>query len=245
MIHHRLDGPADGAPLVLGPSLGTSLALWEPQLPALSRSHRVLRWDLPGHGSSPAASDVSVAGLAEEVLRLADAQGWERFRYAGVSLGGAVGLHLAVHHPSRVSRLALVCSSARFGEPSAWRARAASVREGGTEAMVASRPGTWFAPGFEGAGPLLSDLRATDAASYAACCEALAAYDLRPALPRVTAPVLVVAGRDDPATPPSHARELADAIPDASLLELRSAHHLANAERPEAVTTALTAFFAG
>ncbi|WP_306330579.1 alpha/beta fold hydrolase, partial [Streptomyces venezuelae] len=115
MPHHRLDGPGHGAPLILGPSLGTSLAVWEPQLDELARQHRVLRFDLPGHGRSPAPGPDTVAGLAELVLALADRQGWDRFHYAGISLGGAIGAHLAVHRPERVASLAVVCSSARFG----------------------------------------------------------------------------------------------------------------------------------
>ncbi|MGW0550140.1 bifunctional 3-oxoadipate enol-lactonase/4-carboxymuconolactone decarboxylase PcaDC [Streptomyces altiplanensis] len=250
--HLRLDGPESGTPLILGPSLGTSLAVWEPQLAALARTHRVLRWDLPGHGSTPAGlipldGTATVADLAALVLRAADAQGWTSFAYAGVSIGGAVGLHLATHRPERISSLAVVCSSARFGDPAAWHERAGLVRTRGTGAMAASRPGTWFAPAFAAAPvarALVDDLRAADPAGYAACCDALAAYDLRGALPTVTAPTLVVAGRDDPATPPAHAREIADAIPGASLLEVAGAAHLAGVEKPEAVTAALLAHFA-
>ncbi|MEU5030065.1 bifunctional 3-oxoadipate enol-lactonase/4-carboxymuconolactone decarboxylase PcaDC [Streptomyces milbemycinicus] len=251
--HHLLDGPATAPPLILGPSIGTSLAVWEPQLPALARTHRVLRWDLPGHGRSPAGllpsdGSATVGDLAALVLRLADAQGWERFAYAGISIGGAVGLYLAAYHPERVGSLAVVCSSARFGEPAAWRERAALVRAEGTEAMVASRPGTWFSHRFAAsprAVALLEDLRACDRAGYAACCDALASYDLRSALPSITGvPTLVVAGRDDPATPPAHAREIADAVPGASLLEVAGAAHLAGVERPGPVTAALLAHFA-
>ncbi|MYU18918.1 alpha/beta fold hydrolase, partial [Streptomyces sp. SID8361] len=233
--HHDLSGPPTAPPLILGPSIGTSLAVWEPQLPALTRTHRVLRWDLPGHGGSPAAllpsdGSATIGDLAALVLRLADEQGWERFAYAGVSIGGAVGLHLAAHHPERLTSLAVVCSSARFGDPAAWRERAALVRAEGTEAMVASRPGTWFSHGFAhtpvGAA-LIEDLRATDRAGYAACCDALAAYDITADLDRIAVPTLVVAGRDDPATPPAHARRIADAVPGASLLEVAGAAHLA------------------
>ncbi|MFS7878205.1 bifunctional 3-oxoadipate enol-lactonase/4-carboxymuconolactone decarboxylase PcaDC [Streptomyces asiaticus] len=245
--HHNLTGPPTAPPLILGPSLGTSLAVWEPQLPALARGHRVLRWDLPGHGGSPAAllpsdGSATIDDLAALVLRLADEQGWERFAYAGISIGGAVGLHLAAHHPDRISRLSVVCSSARFGDPAVWRERAALVRAEGTEAMVASRPGTWFSHDFArtpvGAA-LIEDLRATDRAGYAACCDVLATYDMTADLAKITAPTLVVAGRDDPATPPSHARQIADAVPGASLLEVAGAAHLAGVERPEAVTGAL------
>ncbi|MBT2492380.1 4-carboxymuconolactone decarboxylase [Streptomyces sp. ISL-96] len=251
--HVRLDGPESGTPLILGPSVGTSLTVWEPQLAALARVHRVLRWDLPGHGGTPAdvipraAGTATVADLAALVLRAADAQGWESFAYAGVSIGGAVGLHLAAHYPERVTALAVVCSSARFGEPATWRERATLVRAEGTEAMVASRPGTWFAPAFASTPlghALIEDLRATDPAGYAACCDALAVYDLRGALPSITAPTLVVAGRDDPATPPAHAREITDAIPGSSLLEIAGAAHLAGVEKPETVTNALLAHFA-
>lgn len=253
--YHRLDGPADGRPMILGPSLGTSLAVWEPQLAALIRTHHVLRWDLPGHGASPAEpmagsssgliptdGTATVADLAALVLRAADAQGWERFAYAGISLGGAIGLHLAVHHPERLTELSLVCSSARFGDPSVWRERAASVRAHGTESMIASRPGVWFAPGFEGTphgAALVEDLRCTDAAGYAACCDAIASYDLRERLAGVTVPTLAVAGRQDPATPPLHAREIADSVPGAALVEVAGGMHLANTECPDAVTAAL------
>ncbi|ALO12998.1 3-oxoadipate enol-lactonase [Streptomyces venezuelae] len=253
LLHHRIDGPAHAPVLILGPSLGTSLAVWDAQVPALARRHRVVRYDLPGHGGTPArtAADTApgatrVADLAALVLALADHLGAERFAYAGISLGGAVGAHLAVHHPERVTRLALVCSSARFGEPAGWHERAALVREKGTDAVAPGALGRWFTPDFAGthtADRLLDDLCAADAEGYAACCDALAAYDLRAALPRIAAPTLVLAGRADTATPPAHARELADGIPDASLLELAGAAHLAPAERPEAVLSALLGHF--
>ncbi|WP_405754793.1 4-carboxymuconolactone decarboxylase [Streptomyces sp. NBC_01411] len=250
--HHLLDGPADGAPLILGPSLGTSLSVWEAQAAALSRTHRVLRFDLPGHGGSPAGllpqdGSASVAGLAALVLRLADAQGWDRFGYAGISLGGAVGAHLAAHHPERVGALAMVCSSARFGDPAGWRERAALVRAEGTTALAPGAPGRWFTRAFAGstaAAGTVADLCATDRAGYAACCEALAAYDLRGELHRIRASALVIGGRDDPATPPAHARELADSIPGATLLELPGASHLAPVEQPQPVLAALQAHFA-
>ncbi|MFD8207864.1 3-oxoadipate enol-lactonase [Streptomyces sp. NPDC059695] len=252
-LHHRVDGPADAPVLLLGPSLGTSLAVWDAQTAALARHYRVVRWDLPGHGGTPAGAlpDTSpgattVADLADLVLALADRLGAERFGYAGISLGGAVGAHLAVHHPERITGLALVCSSARFGAPEAWHERAALVRARGTAPLTGAAAARWFTPGFAStrtAGRLLADLRAADPDGYAACCDALAAHDLRDTLGRITAPTLVVAGRADPATPPAHSRELADAIPDAGLLELAGAAHLAPAERPQAVLTALLGHF--
>ncbi|WP_248964110.1 bifunctional 3-oxoadipate enol-lactonase/4-carboxymuconolactone decarboxylase PcaDC [Sphaerisporangium perillae] len=254
MLHHRVDGPATAPPLVLGPSLGTSLAVWEPQVSALARHHQVIRWDLPGHGGSPAdllpstaPGATTVADLGRLVLGLADALGVDRFAYAGISLGGAVGLWLALHHPDRLGSLAMVCSSARFGEPESWHERAALVRAKGTDPLADTATARWFTPAFvdsPAAAALTADLRAADPAGYAACCDALAGYDLRAELPDVTVPTLVVAGRDDPATPPRHARELADGIPGASLTEVAHAAHLAGVERPAPVLAVLLAHLA-
>ncbi|WP_079124965.1 3-oxoadipate enol-lactonase [Streptomyces lushanensis] len=257
LLHHRVDGPGTAPPLVLGPSLGTSLAVWDAQAPALARTHRVVRYDLPGHGDSPArlirtgatvaGPGATVADLGRLVLELTDSLAIETFAYAGVSLGGAVGTWLAVNHPDRIRGLALLCTSARFGEPSGWRERAALVRARGTGPVADSAANRWFTPGFAGepaAEALVADLRAADPEAYAACCDALAGFDLRAELPGITAPTLVIAGREDPATPPAHARELADGIPGAGLTEIAHASHLANVERPAPVLAALSAHFA-
>ncbi len=248
-LHHRAEGPVGAPPLYLGPSLGTSLAVWDPQARALTERFRVVRWDLPGHGGSSAGllpAPASVADLGQLVLDLADALGHDTFAYAGISLGGAIGTWLAANHPARISSLALVCTSARFGEPQPWLERAESIRTKGAEPIAANAPGRWFTPAFAASGDpavasLTADQRTVDTDSYAACCEVLAGLDLRPDLPRVTAPTLVIAGRDDQATPPPHARALADGILDAQLLELPRAAHLANVERPRAVLDALLA----
>ncbi|MGW0531319.1 bifunctional 3-oxoadipate enol-lactonase/4-carboxymuconolactone decarboxylase PcaDC [Streptomyces sp. NPDC003032] len=243
--HHTTEGPDTAPPLLLGPSLGTSTALWDAVAPELATAHRVVRWDLPGHGGSPAdliGPGATVADLAGLVLALADALGVDRFAYAGVSIGGAVGLHLAAHHPKRVTGLAAICTSAHFGGAEPWRQRAATVRREGLAALAESAPQRWFTPGFT-VPALVADHRAADPDAYAACCDALAAYDLRDAMPTITAPTLVIAGREDPATPPAHAREIADTVPGASLMELAGASHLAPAERPAAVTAALRAHF--
>ncbi|SDN51358.1 bifunctional 3-oxoadipate enol-lactonase/4-carboxymuconolactone decarboxylase PcaDC [Actinacidiphila guanduensis] len=246
-LHHRSDGPATGPVLLLGPSLGTSLRLWDAHVPRLAAGRRVVRWDLPGHGGSPAAdTPATVAALAALVLELADELGVARFDYAGVSLGGAVGAWLAVHHPDRVGSLALLCSSARFGTPGGWQERARAVRAGGLGELADSAPGRWFSPrsGFAAtaaARALVDDHRTADPEAYAACCDALAGYDLRADLHRITAPTLVLAGRDDTGTPPAYARELADGIADSALVEVPRAGHLAVAEQPSAVLAALRA----
>jgi 3-oxoadipate enol-lactonase / 4-carboxymuconolactone decarboxylase len=241
LLNHRAEGPASAPPLLLGPSLGTSYALWDKVAPELSISHRVVRWDLPGHGGSAAGligPGATVAGLADLVLALADSLGIERFGYAGVSLGGAVGLHLAVHHPERVESLAVICSSSHFNGSRPWEERE------GMQWLLESANSRWFAGDFS-VPELIRDHAEADPSSYAACCDALASFDLRDRLAEISAPTLLIAGRQDPATPPPHLREIADAVPRATLVELPGASHLAPAQCPEAVLTTLRAHLGG
>jgi 3-oxoadipate enol-lactonase/4-carboxymuconolactone decarboxylase len=256
LLHHRLDGDAGGTPLVLGPSLGTSLRVWDAAIPALAAGRTVLRYDLPGHGGSAAEvlpdltpGATTVADLAAAVLTLADHLGYQRFDYAGVSLGGAVGSWLAIRNPERIASLAVVCSSARFGDPANWHQRAKLVRDEGTGPVADTTPTRWFTPAFAAGGrpivsALLDDLRGASPIGYAACCDALATLDLRGELGSVRAPTLVVAGREDPAAPVAQSRELADGIAGANLLEVADAAHLANVEQPRVVVDALLSHLA-
>ncbi|MEV0185962.1 alpha/beta fold hydrolase [Streptomyces sp. NPDC050625] len=251
LLHHHVIGPDDAPPLILGPSLGTSKAVWEPQLPSLTRRFRVLRFDLPGHGGSATEllcdsgpGRTTVEDLASLVLSVVEHHGWDRFHYAGISLGGAIGAHLAVHSPTRVASLALVCSSAHFGAAEPWYERAALVRSEGTGPLLATSAGRWFATAATADTPfgrrLLGNLADADPAGYAACCDALAAYDLRADLSRISAPTVVVGGSHDAATPvEEHARELAEGIPRAAL-EIIAAGHLA-IEEPRALQAVLDA----
>jgi 3-oxoadipate enol-lactonase len=249
-LHHVEDGPADAPVLVLGPSLGTDLGLFDAQARDLADIHRVIRYDLRGHGRSPVVpGPCSVADLAGDVLQLLDRLGIERFAYAGVSLGGAIGLQLAVTAPERVLRLVVMASAARFPDPSSWKERAERVRAEGTEFLVPSRVGAWVTPGFAESRPeeterLLAMLRSTSREGYAACCESLEPFDLRNRLAEIIAPTLVIAGADDPATPPETVRLVADGIPGARFVVVPDASHLVNAEQPETVTTEIRGFLA-
>jgi 3-oxoadipate enol-lactonase len=242
------DGPPDAPVLVLGPSLGTDLGLFDAQVRDLADRYRVIRYDLRGHGGSPVVpGPYSVADMADDVRHLLDELRVDRFAYAGVSLGGAIGLQLAVSVPDRVSRLVVMASAARFPDPPSWKARAERVRAEGTEFLVPSRIGAWVTPGFAESRPeetqrLLGMLRGTPREGYAACCETIESFDVRDRLSEITAPTLVIAGADDPATPPDTVREVADGIRDARFVVVPQASHLLNAEQPEAVTAEIRRF---
>ena len=243
------EGPAGAPLLVLGPSLGTSTILWDAAAAVLRRTHRVTAWDLPGHGSSPAArSGFTVGEIALGVLDAVTALGENTFRYAGVSLGGAVGLELLLAAPARVDAMAALCSGAKIGTPDGWLERAVAVRTQGTASLVVASAGRWFAPGSierhpDIAGRLLHSLRDADDESYAHCAEALATYDVRGKLPNITVPVLAVWGEHDQITPERSASEIAAGVVNGRVERVADAAHLVPAEQPETVASVLTDFF--
>jgi len=241
-------GPADAPLLVLGPSLGTSAIVWDAAAARLRTRFRTLQWELPGHGTGPAAREsFTVAELAEGVIRLLDELGETRVSYAGVSLGGAVGLEVLLAHRDRVDAAAIVCSGAVIGTPAAWAERAAMVRASGTGSVVVASAQRWFAPESmsrapEITGRLLNSLRDADAESYALCCEALARYDVRGRLAEIAAPVLTVWGEFDEVTPEASSVEVAVGVADGRSAEVVAAGHLAPAEQPDDVARVLSDF---
>jgi 3-oxoadipate enol-lactonase len=242
-----VEGPEAAPPLVLGNSLGTTSQLWEPQLAALRARFRLIRYEHRGHGGSPAPPGrYALADLGRDVLRLLDDLGVEQAAYCGVSLGGMVGMWLAANAPGRIGALAVCCTSARFPDRSLWEQRSAAVRGGGLAPISQQVVSRWFTPAYSGREPdvparFIATLeRDVQPEGYAGCCEAIVGMDLRPSLPAITAPALVISGSEDPATPPWHGAVIARGIPGARLRVIRGASHLANVSHPGEVTAALT-----
>ncbi|MGI8900556.1 MAG: 3-oxoadipate enol-lactonase [Nocardioides sp.] len=244
-LHHRAEG--SGPAVLLGASLGTTLSLWDRLAAELARDFRVVRFDTRGHGGSPAPEGAyTVEGLAADVLALADRLEVERFGYVGISLGGAIGQMLALEHPARLTSLVLCSTAPVFGEPATWRDRAAQVRAGGLDALVEPTAQRWFTERFRAQHPdtvdaVMSMFRATPPDGYAGCCDALATYDVTGRLDKISTPTRVVAGADDPGTPPSAGEQLAASIPYADLVVLPDAAHITNLAQPQAFHAAVRA----
>jgi 3-oxoadipate enol-lactonase len=249
-LYYQVDGPAGAPVLVLVGPLGGTGELWEAQLPALAERFRVVRPDHRGHGRSPVPpGPYRLDDLGADMLALIDRLGAERVHLAGVSLGGMVGLWLAQHAPDRIDRLALLCTSARLGPPQMWADRAATVRAQGTGAIVDLAIDRWFTPAYVAGQPdrvarVRAIIAATPPEGYAGCCAAIETMDLRGDLGAVRAPTLVVAGTDDPSTPPEHLRLIADGIAGSRYVQLDDCAHMAMLEQPAPVTDLLLAHFA-
>ena len=246
-LDHRLHGPAGAPAVVLASSLGTGQELWSRQLPELAERFRVLTYDHPGHGASELPEPpCTVEAFAHGLLDLVDELELERVSICGTSLGGMVAIALALAAPERVERLVLSCTSAYLGPPDVWVERARTVRAEGTEAIADAVVARWFTTAFAREQPeTVARFRAmlvdTPREGYARSCDALAAWDARERIAAVSAPTLVVAGADDSATPVEHGELLASCVPEARLLVLDRAAHLANVEQAERFTVAVLA----
>ncbi len=249
-IAYQIDGPSGAPVLLMANSLGTTMAVWDHLVPALSQRFRVVRYDHRGHGGSgatPGPYDIELLG--EDALAVLDRLGVEAASLCGLSIGGAVAMWVAAHHPARVEGLVVCCAAARFGSPGDWTERARFVRKHGPTALLDTLVQRWFSPGFAGLDSarrrVEGMLETVDAEGYAGCCEALTTMDLTGELARITAPTLVVAGALDPAVPTACALELATAISGSTLLVLAETAHLAPVEQPVRLAEALLGHLCG
>ena len=224
--------------VVLCGSLGAPAAMWDPQLPALD-GRTIVRVDHPGHGGAPVEEVHDVGDLARRVL---DAAGDGRFSFVGLSLGGAVGMQLALDAPDRLERLVLVATATRFGPPEQWLDRAATVRAQGLGAIVDAVLARWFTPSFGEVDAYRELFLDTDPEGYARCCEALSRFDVGNALGSVAVQTLAVAATGDPTTPPAVVEEVARSIQGTRFEVIADAAHLLNVERPDEFNRLLEGF---
>jgi 3-oxoadipate enol-lactonase len=244
-LQHVVDGSPDALSLVLASSLGTTHAMWEPQVETLAARFRVVRYDRRGHGRSPVVEGpTSLDDLGGDLLELLDGLAVERVSFCGLSLGGLEGMWLAANAPHRVDRLVLACTTPAFRPRETWVERATVVRTEGVAAIADAALGRWFRPPFHDAHPdvvtrFREMLVSTPAEGYAACCDVLADADVTGRLGEIVAPTLVLTAAEDPAVPPAVGEALATAIPGAAHVVVEDAAHIANIEQPEAFTAAL------
>jgi 3-oxoadipate enol-lactonase len=243
----EIEGPADAPVLMLSNSLGTNLHMWDPQTPALTKRFRVVRYDSRGHGGSVAdAGPYSIASLSRDALAIMDSLGLKKANWLGLSLGGMVGQWLLSHTPERIERAVLANTSSHIPDPRAYNSRVVIVQKHGMAAVTQAVVERWFTPEFQNRDPAAVErvaqmLRTTPPQGYAAACAAVRDMDQRETVRRAKAPVLVIAGSRDPATPAILGQGIAASIPNAKYVELDAAH-LSNVEQPEAFTAAVMQF---
>jgi 3-oxoadipate enol-lactonase len=229
-LRYELSGNPGGNVLVLANSLGSTLHMWDKVLPAFESRHRVLRFDMRGHGESGVSPEpLTIEQLGRDVLRLLDEVEADRASVCGLSLGGLVALWLGIHAPERLHRLIFANTAARIGSREMWDQRIATVGDTGMSPLAAATIERWFTPAYrarhaEEMEQIREMIAATDPRGYLACCAALRDADLRAQVGAIEAASLVITGTHDPATPPSDGRALHAALRKSRYLELDSSH---------------------
>lgn len=254
-----------GRPIVLVHGIQLAAEVWSQQLATLGEHHRVVAVDLRGHGQSVPGSDGFRGGigrLARDVVQVIEALGIEGALLVGHSLGGMAAMRLVVDaEPAwlaqRLAALALVDTSGgtlvgRRGARLAHRPVSAALSRTlllAEQLGMAGRStdlGWWaarfaFGPDPDPAHVALTDALATGTAfgTLAGLIRPLAAFDMADEVRAIRLPTLVVVGSHDRLTPNHHARRLADAIPDAELVELARCGHMPMLERPRELSRLL------
>ena len=247
-LYYELSGPTGAPVAVFSNSLGTTLAMWDAVIPALRGRYRVLRYDTRGHGRSQVLDQpITMDDLAADLIGLFDGLEITQAHVVGLSLGGMTGQALASRYPDRVISLTLMATTAYMPTQASWDERASLVRAQGTAAIVEATMGRWFTPHYperarERVSPVREVFIGIDPTGYAVCCNAIGRMDLRPIIHQITAPTLVIAGADDPATPVAMSEEIRSSVPGAEMVVLPQAAHLLAVEQAERVGAYLISF---
>jgi len=249
----RVHESGTGPPVCFGHSLTFDAAMFQAQVPTLARSHRVLRFDLHGHGGSTAPDRVfTLDDAADDVARALDMLGVDRTAWVGHSMGGMVGMRLALRHPGRVSRMALLNTSAN-AEPDAVQQMYHQVNEGSRGKP--SNPATvefvlqlMFSPEFSKAHPdqvapfrkILFEPPDSEGV-YRMAHAVIWREDLLEQVRGLDLPVMVLTSAADTSTPASRGKAIAEAVSGAVATEVPGGH-MSPVEQAETVTALLADF---
>lgn len=238
---------APGSPhrIVLAHSLGLDRSLWDLVVAAMGDQASLLVYDSRGHGKSSRDARVRFTPdlFARDLAELLDHVGWPAATVAGCSMGGNVSQSFGVLYPARATGLGLVDTTPFYGYPEIWQDRIETSRTKGLAALVPLQVQRWYTDAFAAANPdLLAKVNAVFVANdldcYAAACNMLGTLDQRSALHKLTMPVTIIVGDEDPATPVAAAEFLHAGIPGSRLVILQG-RHLTPLERPAEVAAAL------
>jgi 3-oxoadipate enol-lactonase/4-carboxymuconolactone decarboxylase len=237
-LYYRVDGPDAAPPVLLINSLGSTLDLWAAQAQAWSRTCRVIRYDMRGHGQSGVPpGEYTLADLGADAIRVLDAVGAVHATICGISIGGLTAMWLGVNEPWRVRGIVIANTAARVGTPERWIDRVAKVRNEGMTAVADMAMTTWFTSAFREREPAVvarfhEMVATTSPDGYVGCCAALRDADLRAEIKRIAAQALVVAGERDATTTVEDADFIFSQLHAGARLTLPAAH-LTNVECAE------------
>ena len=238
-----------GPPLVLIHGLADDHRLWRKTVPDLALRHRVILYDVRGHGqSSVGDADGTLRQLGDDLNLLLEAIGLERTGVAGFSLGGTIAMRLAIDHPEKVDVLFPVATSSRVGSSAAqWYAERAA--RGNVELKATIDRDTvdayHISPGELDEGLAIRRQSTADPAGYRNAATAMAglrAKPLEPELVKIGARTLIVCADLDQHCPPRAGEIIAAGIPDSTMEIITGSGHMLPAERPGELAALVVGF---
>jgi pimeloyl-ACP methyl ester carboxylesterase len=252
-LHWERAGAGD--PVLLVHGLLYSGESWARQVERLASDFTVYTVDLRGQGRSettPEQAGYDLWNQAEDVYGLIQGLGIAGCHYAGLSMGGMIGMRMLLRHPGTVRSLALVDTSAD-PEPEAGRditeAFATTLESGFLEQIVPSMPAIWYGDEFVAAHPEVVDAwadrwRAADQRGLALACRGVCRRDdISDQVSALRLPTMVIHGTADVPVEPHHAERLASLIPGAELRWIEGAGHMSCIDHPEEVGALLSEHF--
>ena len=246
-IRYEVTGAEPAPTLVFSNSLGTDLAMWDPQAAALNRDFHIVRYDTRGHGqSSVTPGPYTIDQLADDVKALLDHLKLDRVYFCGLSMGGMTAMSLALRAPQRLHKIVLCSTAPKIGTAETWDTRIDTVCKGGMAAVVDGVLQRWYTSEFRSSAPQAIEstrqtLLKTSVEGYVACCAAVRDADMREAIAGIRVPTLVIVGSHDPVTTPADGSFMEQRIAGARYCELPAAH-LSNIEAAAAFTNELSTF---
>lgn len=249
-LNYRVEGPSQGSWVTLSHGLATNLSMWDDLAAALTPNYRVLRYDARGHGRSESpGGDYSWDMLVDDIKCILDHLSIDKTHFVGLSMGGMVGLGLALHHPQRLKSLA-TCDARAVATPEyneGWKERMGIVRNEGMEGLVERTLKRWFTPAFLARPSMALDkmramMGATSRDGYCGCAAALQTLDYQRRLGEIRLPTLYLVGAQDLGAPPEDVRAMHKATPGSRYTEIPDAGHISAVEQPILFNAAVRSF---
>lgn len=250
-IEYRVDGK-EGAPyLTFITGIANDHTLWDPQVEALGRDFRILRYDLRGHGDTQATEgDYSMELLVRDLHGLLTELNIQKTHVVGLGLGGAIAQTFAIENSHRVHALVPCCCRAKMVPEFAalWHKLREAVAKDGAEVIVEPTVQRWFSAEFKAANPQVLQnvrnmIRGTTTLGYLGVTAAFLALDIEARLPQIKAPTLYVSGAQDKlGGPPELMSELARKVPGAQHRSIPKAGHIANLQNPAGFNAVVAEF---
>ena len=245
-INYELHG-SEGSPwLVLSHSLACTIRMWDPQIEAFKGSHRILAYDMRGHGASAAPKGpYTLDMLAEDVLALMKSVGIKRAAFIGLSIGGMIGQTLALKNPAPFTGMVLA-DTTHTQTPDMvkqWEERIRIAESQGMQALVPSTMERWFTAPYRSSPPAQAIARliaSTPVAGFVGCGQAIMKLNTTGRLKEIKLPVLAITGESDGAA--AGTRYIGENVPGARFVSIANAAHIANVEQVEAFNRPLREF---